>query len=107
MFEQGEVVLLKYLYSDYSNGKQRPVIVLKDTNDNDVIVAKITSQIKNSSFDFEIITWKKTGLLKPSIVRCHKIITVDSSIIKMKMGKLIKADLMKIQKIINLLFSNK
>ncbi|WP_333356013.1 hypothetical protein [Microcoleus sp. N3A4] len=50
-------------------------MVLLDTGDEDMIIAKITSQIPRTTFDVEIREWQQAGLNRPSAVRLHKLNT--------------------------------
>jgi mRNA interferase MazF len=40
----GEIVVLPFSYTDLQSGKRRPALVLVDTGDEDILVAKITTQ---------------------------------------------------------------
>lgn len=55
-YKQGDIIFIPYPYTDLSNYKQRPaVIISKDsTNIQSYIVAKITSVIRNDQFSFII-----------------------------------------------------
>lgn len=55
-YPQGVIILLPYPYTDLSNTKQRPaVIISKDlVNKQNYIVAKITSVIRRDNFSFPI-----------------------------------------------------
>lgn len=72
-------------------------MVLKDTNDGDVIVARISSQVKRSDFDVEIVDWQQAGLLAQSIVRIHKLATLEKSLIERSLGILSQSDWNKVQ----------
>lgn len=60
----------------FSFSKRRPVAVIKDTGDNDILIAKITSKLYSAEFDVSINEWHHAGLLSPSIIRVHKIQTL-------------------------------
>ena len=104
MYHFGEVVLLEYPYTDLSAVKLRPAIVLKDTNDADFITARITSQSRQTEYDIELKDWKLAGLLLPSIIRVHKIATLETRLVKRKMGKLSDADLNTLSQRVKMLF---
>ncbi len=55
-YNQGDIILLPYPYTDLSNTKQRQaVIISKDSvNKQNYIVAKITSVIRADKFSFPI-----------------------------------------------------
>lgn len=43
-YQPGEVLLLSFPFVNAVGTKRRPAVVLKDTGDEDIIVARITSQ---------------------------------------------------------------
>ncbi|MCB9225930.1 MAG: type II toxin-antitoxin system PemK/MazF family toxin [Chitinophagales bacterium] len=53
-YNQGSIVLIPYPYTDLSNTKKRPVVIIsKDSiNKENYIVSKITSVIRNDQFTF-------------------------------------------------------
>jgi len=54
MYNFGDILLIEYPFTDLMGIKQRPAVVLKDTNDSDFILARITGQVKEMEFDIEI-----------------------------------------------------
>lgn len=99
-FKLGDVVLLNFPYTDGVSQKKRPALVVADTQDGDVVLCRITSQQKMTSYDIEIENWKQAGLLLPSIVRLHKIAALEISLVEKKLGQLQKSDLDKIKAVI-------
>lgn len=55
-------------------------MVIKDTNDKDILIAKVTSQPYKTEYDVTIQDWKQAGVLTSSIIRVHKIQTLYSSL---------------------------
>lgn len=84
----GEIVLLKFPFTDGSSFKRRPAIVIQDTSDGDIIVCRITSQIYHTNYDILIKEWRESGLKLPSVIRIHKIATLDKSLVELKMGEI-------------------
>lgn len=82
-YQSGSVILLKLPFSDTVTFKLRPVLLLLETGDDDVIVTRITSQRTQTVFDFEIIEWQQAGLLRSSVVRLHKINTVEKHLYRL------------------------
>jgi mRNA interferase MazF len=107
MYQSGEIVLLEYPYTDLVGTKLRPAVVLKDTGDNDFIVIRATSQPKLTEYDITIEDWQFCGLLKPSIMRVHKMATLETNLVKKKMGVLSKNDLNKLYACLQGLFNLK
>ncbi len=91
-YRAGEVVLVEFPFTSGEGNKRRPALILLDTGDNDVVVARITSQEGRDEFDVEVKNWKEAGLLRESIVRVHKIATLEKTLIARKMGKLAESD---------------
>lgn len=83
-FNQGDIVLIPYPYTDLSNTKKRPVVIIsKDSiNKQNFIVSKITSVIRNDQFTFSIKdSDTETKLKYKSEVRTNEIFTVHKSLI--------------------------
>jgi mRNA interferase MazF len=105
-YKFGEVVLLSFPYTDSNAFKKRPAMIILDTEDDDVIVSRITSKINSSKYDCEIKDWKKAGLLFPSSIRLHKIATIEKQIIERKLGAIQSNDLDKAAAILKKLFNS-
>jgi mRNA interferase MazF len=84
----GEIVLLKFPYTDSTKFKRRPALVLNDYSDGDILVCRITSQIYNTGNDVYIEKWKESGLKLPSVIRVHKIATLEKDMVEIVMGKI-------------------
>ena len=84
----GDIVLLKFPFTDNVKYKKRPALVINDFNDNDIIVCRITSQIYNTKNDIFIKDWKDSGLKLASVVRIHKIATLEKSMVELVLGKI-------------------
>ncbi len=96
-YESGDIVLLVYPFSDRTETKQRPALVLVDTGDNDIIVARITGQNLQTPFDIKLEEWQKAGLRIPSIVRLHKVATLEKHLVKSRLGVLTNKDWKQVQ----------
>ncbi|MBD2409267.1 growth inhibitor [Nostoc calcicola FACHB-389] len=105
-YQSGSVLLLKLPFSDAVTFKLRPVLLLLDTGDDDVIVARITSQITQTAFDVEIIEWQQAGLMRPSVVRLHKINTVEKRLLERQLGTLQPNDWTKVRQHIHQIWSS-
>lgn len=91
-YDPGEVVLLMFPFTDAAGTKRRPALVLLDTGDADIVVARVTSQITQTTFDVELAEWQQAGLLLPSIVRVHKLATLEKSLVERRLGVLAASD---------------
>ncbi len=89
-FVKGDVVVVPFPFSDLTQAKRRPALVIVTLEGDDLILCQITSQAIKDNFaislddkDFE------TGSLKQiSNVRPNRIFTADSHIVLYKIGNL-------------------
>ena len=84
--EAGTIVLLRFPFSDSVGYKRRPALVLKNWEDGDVLVCRITSKIYNSKYDIYLNDWVQYGLKLPSVLRLHKMETLETDMIEAIMG---------------------
>ena len=87
-FEFGDIVLLTFPFTNGVQKKKRPALILLDADDGDVILCRITSKKVETKYDFILEEWKNFNLLLPSVIRMHKIATLDKKLIERKLGKL-------------------
>ena len=97
MIETGTIVLLKFPFSDGIGFKRRPALVLKDFGDGDLLVCRITSKIYKSKYDIYLRTWLHFGLKLPSVIRVHKLATLETEMIESIMGQIDDVTLNKIK----------
>ncbi len=86
-YEPGEVVLLAFPFSDQKGRKQRPALVVIDTGDADFVVARISTQQQVSRFDVPLNDWHRAGLLAASVVRPHKLATIEKALVARTLGR--------------------
>jgi len=58
-FRFGDVILIEFPHTDLRGKSKRPALVLYDANDQDVLVARITTQEYTTESDYRIVEWKK------------------------------------------------
>ena len=80
--------------------------MLVDTGDEDIVVARITSQAPRDAHDVRIEHWQNAGLLLPSIVRIHKLATLERSLVHVVLGRLDAEDWAGVQSGIRELWNN-
>ncbi|MDX1939482.1 MAG: type II toxin-antitoxin system PemK/MazF family toxin [Saprospiraceae bacterium] len=88
-FVRGEIVVLPFPFSDLSNSKRRPALVLADLPGDDIILCQITSQYAKDGFAVQIgqSEFKSGALAKLSYIRPNRIFTADKSIIIKKVAQ--------------------
>ncbi|MBM4285382.1 MAG: type II toxin-antitoxin system PemK/MazF family toxin [Deltaproteobacteria bacterium] len=89
-FIKGDVVVVPFPFSDLTDTKRRPALVITALEGNDVILSQITSQFVKDRYSFEIgdQDFQEAGLNKKSNVRPNRLFTADSFIIIKKVGSL-------------------
>lgn len=98
VYVKGDVVLVSMDFTDRSGSKLRPAVVVSGEEYNratpDVLIASVTGNLGAVSHpgDHRIARWEAAGLLKPSLAQA-KLATVETSIIRRKLGTLDAADL--------------
>jgi len=88
----GDVVLLEFPFSDGAGSKRRPALILLDTGDDDIVAARVTGQLSIAPLDITVDEWHSAGLLLPSVVRLHKVATLQRRLIVKKLGRLTPGD---------------
>ena len=101
---QGEVLLAWLIFSDGQGSKRRPVLVVRDFGDDDLLVAPITSQPVRASADVMLADWKSAGLKLPSVVRAEKLATSAKSSVARKLGALPVDELVKVRETLAAVF---
>jgi len=84
----GAIVLLRFPFTDGKTFKKRPALIINDFNDGDILVSRITSQIYKTKNDIYIKHWDKAGLKLPSVIRIHKLATLEKNMVEIVMGEI-------------------
>ncbi|MEW5719886.1 MAG: type II toxin-antitoxin system PemK/MazF family toxin [Chloroflexota bacterium] len=105
-YKPGDIVLVDFPFVGEEQTKRRPALVVLDTGDADLVVARVTSQPRQVAFDAEITDWRGAGLLLPSIARLHKLATLEKSLVARTLGKLQPADHQAVGALLEKLFAN-
>ena len=90
MPKQGTIVPVPFPFTDLTDTKVRPAVVLSSfKKGEDVVVAFISSQKeKRGAFDIEIVPSQENGLRVLSKIKCAKLATLDIKIILGELGLL-------------------
>ena len=91
-YRPGDLVLIAFPFSTGTQTKDRPALVILDTGDADVLVGKITRRRYSTPFDISLTDWRAAGLLAPSVLRAHKLATIDKKYVRRTLGSLSPAD---------------
>ena len=93
-YDPGDIVLVRFPFTDLSSAKQRPALVLSSSHYQkalgDVVVLALTSQRQRNN-QLQLRDWKIAGL--PKRTWCKPAIgTLASTIVIRRLGKLSPAD---------------
>ena len=91
-FVKGDVVVVPFPFSDLTQSKRRPALVIAELTGKDVILCQITSQWINDEYALLIDDkdFDEGNLNQISHIRPNRIFTADSSIILYSVGHLKK-----------------
>ncbi|MBW3597309.1 MAG: type II toxin-antitoxin system PemK/MazF family toxin [Planctomycetes bacterium] len=91
-YQAGDLLLIGFPFSGGAQVKTRPAMVVLDTGDDDVLVARVTTQHHQSPYDVPLADWQGAGLLSASTVRLHKLATLEKTLVRRMLGRLQPAD---------------
>lgn len=109
---RGKIVLVPFPFEDFSTRKVRPALCLSEPigKFEHVIVAfissKISDQLEESEFEIkpEEEEWQQTGLIVPSVLKLHKMISLPKTLILRELGYFPKSKLEDLEKRIKMIF---
>jgi len=95
-YNRGDVVLVPFPFTDLTAAKQRPAVVVSPDQLNiqrdDLVLAAITSQVPAQPGADElllsVVDLADTGLLKPSVIKLGKLVTIHQDLVRRKIGAL-------------------
>ena len=94
-FVKGDVVVVPFPFSDLTQTKKRPALVIARLEGDDLILCQITSRDITDSYAISIADrdFKAGGLKQESNVRANRIFTADGRIILYRAGTLFPSKL--------------
>ncbi len=89
-FVKGDVVVLEFPFSNLTQVKKRPSLIIKVPKGDDLIVCQITGKSYEKSVEISIRKedFAKGNLKVESYLRLDKIFSIEKSLIKYKIGSL-------------------
>jgi mRNA-degrading endonuclease toxin of MazEF toxin-antitoxin module len=88
----GDVLLARLPFPDGEGFKTRPILVLTETDDHDMLVVPITSHPVRGDFDIPLRDWGEAGLRLPSTARISKVGTIARATAIRNLGQLTSRD---------------
>ncbi len=92
-FVKGDVVVVPFPFSDLTDSKRRPALVVATLKGEDVILCLITSVQREDESSVRVSNndFKSGTLNSPSMVRVNRMFTADKAIILYKAGSIKEA----------------
>lgn len=93
MHRSGDIVLVSFPFTDLTNSKIRPALVIAERKE-DVIILGIFSKLPETMEDSWILIEEhadwfiRTGLRKRSAIKTEKIAVIHNSIVRKRLGSL-------------------
>ena len=89
-FMKGDVVVVPFPFSDLSQSKRRPALVISALDGDDLILCQITSQTIKDKYAIAVNDndFETGGLKQQSNLRPNRIFTADTHIVLYKIGSL-------------------
>jgi mRNA interferase MazF len=91
-------------FSDGQGTKRRPVLVVHDFGDADLLVVPVTSHAARAATDVTLSEWRGAGLKLPSTIRVEKLATIDKTCVVRKLGSLPAADNARVKETLAIVF---
>ena len=90
IFAKGDIVIAPLDFSDFSNFKRRPALVVAAPKEVDPILCMITSRGRNDGYDVSITKadFASGGLRIDSYIRTCHLFSIDERMIEYQAGKL-------------------
>jgi mRNA interferase MazF len=88
----GEILLVELVFTSQAGSKKRPVMVIRDAGDDDLLVAPVSSQAVRVAYDVILGDWQTAGLRLPSVVRVEKLATIEKGTVLRRLGRVSAAD---------------
>jgi mRNA interferase MazF len=91
-FVKGDVVVVPFPFSDLTQAKRRPALIVSVLEGDDLILSQVTSQFVKDSYaiSIEAKDFEEGGLKQKSNVRPNRLFTADSHIVLYRIGNLKK-----------------
>ena len=104
-FSFGDVVLVPFPFTDPSDTKKRPSVVVSshgyNTSRRDIVIMAITSQVRTPLGFGEamVADWQGAGLIKASVLK-PVFMTVEQGLVVRVLGKLAAADIKTLREVV-------
>lgn len=96
-YNPGDVILVPFPFTDQTQSKQRPAVIVSSARYNterpDLILMAITSQVRAplAFGEIPVRDWQAAGLLKPSVIK-PVLATLEQRLVRKILGRLSETD---------------
>jgi mRNA interferase MazF len=94
-FSRGDVVLTRFPFTDLAGASVRPALVVSDgAVGQDLVLTAISSVVRGSLPPTDLLIdtthpeFSATGLRVASVIRLHRLVTVEQSVVVRRLGKI-------------------
>jgi mRNA interferase MazF len=105
-YQAGDLLLILFPQTGAGKPALRPALVILDTGDAAVLVARVTTKGPTTPFDVPITDWHGAGLIAPSLVRLHKLATLEKTLVQRRLGGLQPSDRSQVSLVIRQTYGN-
>jgi hypothetical protein len=105
-YSAGTIVVTQAFSTSGQPGKMRPYLVMFDSGDADITLAKLTSAAPRGAFDVTLTDWALAGLRLRTVVRVDKLITIEKAQLRQTMGTLTVRDHSAVGAVLKQMFGN-
>jgi len=100
-YRRGDIVLVRFIFSDETGGRQRPAVILSSDayhqSRQEAIIAAITSRTDRILVGDHLVSgWQSAGLLFPSVAT-GILRTIKQGMIARKLGTMPRSDMKRIE----------
>lgn len=99
-YSKNKLILVKYPFTDLSDDKIRPAVIISEGHYDDLFIVPLTSKTDFiTEGEFVLTDWKKAGLNVTTAVK-RGIFTIDSKLVVKEIGFLSNGDSEKLRSLI-------
>ena len=98
--------LAALVFSDQAGTKNRPILVVRDGGDDDLLVAPITSHAGRSTHHVFLTDWQQAGLRLASVARLEKVATIAKRTVVRPLGQISSNDRNQVKPALQRLFND-
>jgi len=106
-FVKGQVVVVPFPFSDLSDAKRRPALIVATPGGDDIILSQITSQKRKDMYAIGLTAedFQEGGLPVMSYIRPDRLFSADESLVLYQTGTIMQEKMKEVETVIVHLFT--